>query len=265
MPVNDMKLGLMVLAIACAAAACESSEPKGPPKADPPTDTPKDGMWETDTSPSMKLSIKGAPEGHFLRADRLDNTGRRELFHSNGEGEPVKVEFLPPGFILYPQAAHVSGATVVCGVTGPSLNVATNDYKGSKAACAVRGKEGFGPAVAAGSWLFDVCADAPSASAPNGSFAVLYVDRDNPWAFSGDGQPACQKVVWDGQAWSAPAGDACHCAQRIGASCSDPCFKEAGTRAANGGCSLPAAKTPVCAATERCTGNVNQLCVPKQL
>jgi hypothetical protein len=145
MPVNDMKLGLMVLALACAAAACDSSGPADkPPTTDPPPDTTKDGMWESDTSPSMKLPIQGAPEGHFLRADRLDNTGRRELYHSNGEGEPVKVEFLPPGFILYPQAAFMNGATAVCGVTGPSLNVATNDYKGAKAACAVRGKGGEG-------------------------------------------------------------------------------------------------------------------------
>jgi hypothetical protein len=219
-----------------------------------------DGMWETDTSPTMKFPVEGAPAGHYLETQR-EPGGKRRLFHFNGTGQPLEAEFLPSGFLLVAQAKQAGEITVVCGITGPSLNVSTNDYTGEQSACAVRRTGGFEAMVDTGKWLTEICIDEPSVAFPKGSISVLSSRGDRLYEAPADGSLPCLRRTFDGTSWSAPQIDACQCLLRVGTPCLNPCFKGTGTRDAKGRCSFPPGAPSTCPSGQLCTGDPSNLCV----
>lgn len=218
-----------------------------------------DGVWETDTSPVMKLQIINGPPTSYLEARRQPD-GKREIWHFENGGEPVHADFMPPGFLLYAQGVFKDGETVICGVSGPSLNVATSNYTGVASACGVRKGSGFAPIVSTGKWIKDVCSDAD----PKARFSVLYLNQDQAYEFSNDPSPKCMRVTYDGSAWSAPSADHCYCERRIGQPCEDLCFQGKGQVATSGRCEMPPGAAPACPAGTVCTGTPGQLCVMPQ-
>lgn len=253
----------LLASLSIALAACSPDPaPVNPSKDGGPEDAgPKevDGVWETDTSPVMKLQIINGPPTSYLEARRQPD-GKREIWHFEGGGEPIRADFMPPGFLLYAQGVFKDGETVICGVSGPSLNVATSNYTGVASTCGVRKGSGFAPIVTTGTWIKYVCSDADAKS----RVSVLYLDKDQAYEFSNDPGPKCQRVTYDGSAWSAPSADHCYCERRIGQPCEDLCFQGKGQVAASGRCEMPAGATPTCPAGSVCTGTPGQLCMTQQ-
>jgi hypothetical protein len=172
-------LSLILMACTSDPAPVKPGNDGGPPPDAGPAEV--DGVWETDTSAVMKLQIINGPPTSYLEARRQPD-GKREIWHFEGGGEPIRADFMPPGFLLYAQGVFQDGETVICGVSGPSLNVATSNYTGVASACGIRKGSGFAPITPTGKWIKDVCADAD----PKARFSVIYLDQDQAYEFSND-------------------------------------------------------------------------------